>query len=83
MINFPVHLLKPAPARHWPCRGPSQQAAIHIPLHPFTLQGEVVETSIRLDDIALDLTLKTAKPIVLQGDQGLSQKSAEPGNASY
>ncbi|HBP1105783.1 hypothetical protein ACET47_08505 [Pseudomonas aeruginosa] len=56
MINFPVHLLKPAPARHWPCRGPSQQAAIHIPLHPFTLQGEVVETSIRLDDIALDLS---------------------------
>ncbi len=37
----------------------------------------------RQDDIALDLTLKTAKPIVLQGDQGLSQKSAEPGNASY
>ena len=34
-------------------------------------------------EIALDLTLNTAKPMVLQGDQGLSQKSAEPGNASY
>ncbi|HAO33328.1 MAG TPA: lipocalin-like domain-containing protein [Candidatus Competibacter sp.] len=33
--------------------------------------------------IALDLTLITAKTIVLQGDHGLSQKSAEPGNASY
>lgn len=34
-------------------------------------------------DIAIDLTLDTGKPVVLQGDQGLSQKSAEPGNASY
>jgi predicted secreted hydrolase len=33
--------------------------------------------------IALDLTLQAGKPVVLQGDQGLSQKSAEPGNASY
>ena len=34
-------------------------------------------------DITLDLTLDAGKPVVLQGDQGLSQKSAEPGNASY
>jgi len=33
----------------------------------------------------LDLTLEltAAKPIVLQGDRGLTQRSAEPGNASY
>ena len=37
----------------------------------------------REGDIALDLTLDAGKPAVLQGDQGLSQKSAEPGNASY
>lgn len=37
----------------------------------------------RQEGIALDLTLTAAKPVVLQGDQGLSQKSAEPGNASY
>lgn len=37
----------------------------------------------RQDAVALDLTLNPLKPIVLQGDQGLSQKSAEPGNASY
>ncbi len=37
----------------------------------------------RQDDIAVDLTLDTAKPLVLQGERGLSQKSAEPGNASY
>jgi len=35
------------------------------------------------DDIALNLTLDPRKPAVLQGERGLSQKSAEPGNASY
>lgn len=35
------------------------------------------------DDVAIDLMLEQGKPPVLQGDQGLSQKSAEPGNASY
>ena len=37
----------------------------------------------RQDNVALDLTLRAAKSVVLQGDRGLSQKSAEPGNASY
>ena len=35
------------------------------------------------DGIALDLMLVPGKAPVLQGDHGLSQKSAEPGNASY
>jgi predicted secreted hydrolase len=35
------------------------------------------------DGIALDLELDPRKPPALQGDRGLSQKSAEPGNASY
>jgi len=34
-------------------------------------------------DAALDLVLQEGKPPVLQGDRGLSRKSAEPGNASY
>jgi len=34
-------------------------------------------------DIVLDLNLKAQKQIVLQGNQGLSQKSSQPGNASY
>ncbi len=34
-------------------------------------------------EVAIDLTLDAGKPVVLQGDRGLSQKSAEPGNASY
>ena len=33
--------------------------------------------------IALDLTLEGGKPWVLQGDRGLSRKSAAAGNASY
>ncbi|MDG4555913.1 MAG: lipocalin-like domain-containing protein [Candidatus Contendobacter sp.] len=37
----------------------------------------------RENDIAVDLRLDAGKPVVLQGDGGLSQKSAEPGNASY
>jgi predicted secreted hydrolase len=32
---------------------------------------------------AIDLRLAEDKPVVLNGDAGLSQKSAEPGNASY
>jgi predicted secreted hydrolase len=35
------------------------------------------------DGVAIDLTLEGGKPVVLQGDRGLSQKSDEPGNASY
>ncbi|MCH7626465.1 MAG: carotenoid 1,2-hydratase [Chloroflexi bacterium] len=33
--------------------------------------------------VAIDLVLNSAKPIVLQGDRGLSQKSSGVGNASY
>jgi predicted secreted hydrolase len=35
------------------------------------------------DDFRLDLALRAERAIVLQGDAGLSQKSTEPGNASY
>jgi len=35
------------------------------------------------DDAALDLELGSAKPVVLQGERGLSRKGGEPGNASY
>lgn len=44
-----------------------------VPMRLRAAQGEV----------ALDLTLSAAKPVVLQGDGGLSRKGAEPGNASY
>ncbi len=35
------------------------------------------------DGVAVELELASEKPLVLQGERGLSQKSAEQGNASY
>ncbi len=35
------------------------------------------------EDIALDLTLTSCKPLILQGNAGLSQKTDAIGNASY
>lgn len=37
----------------------------------------------RTQGLQLSLTLETGKPAVLQGENGLSQKSPEPGQASY
>ena len=34
-------------------------------------------------DVAIDLTLASVKPVVLQGERGLDTKGDEPGNASY
>jgi predicted secreted hydrolase len=34
-------------------------------------------------DVAIDLLVEQGKPMVLQGQSGLSQKGPEPGNASY
>lgn len=33
--------------------------------------------------VSIDLVLHAGRPMVLQGDEGLSRKSSEPGNASY
>jgi predicted secreted hydrolase len=57
-------------------------------LEDWRVDGEGAEQpKVRLqasqDGTGVDLTLVSAKPLVLQGDRGLSQKSAEPGNASY
>lgn len=37
----------------------------------------------RKEDMAVSFLLTPKKPVVLQGDEGLSRKSSEPGNASY
>jgi predicted secreted hydrolase len=37
----------------------------------------------REEGVSLELELEAGKPPVLQGNQGLSQKGPEPGNASY
>ena len=43
----------------------------------------VVRLQARTDEVALDLTLTQSLPPVLHGDEGLSLKGPEPGNASY
>ncbi|MCW8858289.1 MAG: carotenoid 1,2-hydratase, partial [Deltaproteobacteria bacterium] len=48
-----------------------------------TPQSLPMQLSAATGEVSIDLQLDSAKPIVLQGDAGLSQKSAEPGNASY
>ena len=35
------------------------------------------------DDVGIDLLVEPMKPLVLQGDRGLSRKGSRPGNASY
>ena len=55
MNSFPHQLLTAAVARRQAHSGPTQQAAITIALHPFVLDGQPLDTLIRLDGIALDL----------------------------
>jgi predicted secreted hydrolase len=60
----------------------------HVWLYDWSATAEVnIDFPLRLraksDQFAIDLLLNTQKSLVLQGEQGLSQKSAEPGNASY
>jgi predicted secreted hydrolase len=60
----------------------------HVWLYDWSAMAEGnIDFPLRLraksDQFAIDLLLNTQKSLVLQGEQGLSQKSAEPGNASY
>lgn len=47
------------------------------------LDASAVRILARAEGYAIDLTLDSLKPMVRHGDRGLSQKSPEPGNASY
>ncbi len=49
------------------------------------IDGQALPMRLRAarDDAAIDLVLQEGRPPVLQGDRGLSRKSAELGNASY
>ena len=59
----------------------------HVWLDDWSVEGGAKGLPMRLhakqEDIAIDLTLDTTRPIVLQGDRGVSQKSPAAGNASY
>ncbi len=61
---------------------------VKIWIEGWTMTAQIDDaTTMRLQaaegPIAIDFTLREGKPPVLQGDRGLSAKSAEPGNASY
>jgi predicted secreted hydrolase len=56
----------------WSARGPDDRGAA-FPMHLRAKDG----------DFAIDLSLEQGKPVVLEGDRGLSRKGPEPGNASY
>ena len=50
---------------------------------PVAPEGSPMRLRAAEGEVAIDLRLARGKPPVPQGDRGLSQKSAEPGNASY
>ena len=46
-------------------------------------ESEIWHLIAKQDGFALDIVMRAERPILLQGDKGLSKKSAAPGNASY
>lgn len=65
----------------------AQGAPFRVWLEDWQASGPAETFPMRLQadggDFAIDLHLSPEKPLVLQGEAGLSQKSAEAGNASY
>ena len=66
----------------------AEAAPLHVWLGDWSIEGAAEQTfPLRLraeaDGVAIDLMLEAGKPVVPQGDSGLSQKGPEPGNASF
>lgn len=65
----------------------AQAEPFHVWLEDWGLSAEPAGQAWRLrahdDDFGIDVVLTPLRPPVLNGIDGLSQKSAEPGNASY
>lgn len=65
----------------------AQADPYHIWLEDWSVESDSTSFPMHIqatqDGVALDLTLETAYPAVLQGERGLDQKGPEPGNASY
>ncbi|PYO51169.1 MAG: carotenoid 1,2-hydratase [Candidatus Rokuibacteriota bacterium] len=60
-------------------------APFRVWIEDWSAEGDGSSARLRASDgdVALDLELSAAKPIVAQGDRGLSRKGPEPGNASF
>ena len=73
----------------WEMRGPSEdrvlpaRAAGGFPPGDASASIFPLSLSAREGEVALELDLSPAKPLVLQGEEGLSRKGPAPGNASY
>ena len=66
----------------------AQAKPFRVWLEDWRAEGDVsgpgaLELAARTQSMGIELTLQGGKPLVLHGDQGLSRKSMEPGNASY
>jgi len=62
----------------------AQATPFRVWVERWSAEKEAGATRLRAQegDVAIDLTVSPAKPVVLQGDRGLSRKGPEPGNAS-
>ena len=62
----------------------AQAAPFRVWVESWSAEGERGATRLRAQegDVAIDLSVSPSKPVVLQGDRGLSRKGPEPGNAS-
>jgi predicted secreted hydrolase len=63
----------------------AQSSPFRVWINNWSIEGDHQTVKLRADDeeVSIELSLKSLKPIVLQGDKGLSQKSSDAGNASY
>ncbi len=65
----------------------AEAAPLRVWLEDWSLETDAQEDVWRLraaeDDAMFELELRPQKPVVLNGEHGLSRKSAAPGNASY
>ena len=59
-------------------------APFRVWIEDWSVEGDGTSARLRASDgeVAIDLSVSAAKPVVLQGDRGLSRKGPEPGNAS-
>lgn len=62
----------------------AEAAPFRVWVEGWSAQGDGSSTRLCASEgeVALDLSVSPAKPVVLQGDRGLSRKGPEPGNAS-
>jgi len=63
----------------------SQSDPFGVWIDNWSISGDEKKIELKAIDgtVSIELSLESMKPIVLQGDKGLSQKSSEVGNASY